>query len=166
MTMTREKEVKEPEKVPVLKDNDFRKQVRLHPEVARQMIQQLAADSEFLRTQGIMDYSLLLGIHNCSDRRLPGQRHCSGLDEEPVTPMTPMSPTSSSGSFLSPSTPAQLTSIPPPTLLVTPPDTPGKTPSAYELKDLVTDRILSRSIEIGRAVQQECRDRSRMPSSA
>src|SRR5690606_39413028 len=36
----------------------------------------------------------------------------------------------------------------------------------HELNPLFTINVTMRDIKIGRAVQQECRDRSRMPSSA
>jgi 1-phosphatidylinositol-4-phosphate 5-kinase len=46
----------------VLKDNDLTERLRLPPEQADQLYEQLCADSELLRTLGIMDYSLLLGV--------------------------------------------------------------------------------------------------------
>uniref|UniRef100_K3WK58 PIPK domain-containing protein n=1 Tax=Globisporangium ultimum (strain ATCC 200006 / CBS 805.95 / DAOM BR144) TaxID=431595 RepID=K3WK58_GLOUD len=48
----------------VLKDNDFHRKLRVLPDTADELISQLAADSDFLCAQGIMDYSLLLSVHS------------------------------------------------------------------------------------------------------
>ncbi|POM61395.1 Phosphatidylinositol-4-phosphate 5 kinase-like protein, partial [Phytophthora palmivora] len=56
----------------VLKDNDFHRKLRVEPETGMNMptlipealVRQLESDSNFLREQGIMDYSLLLSVHN------------------------------------------------------------------------------------------------------
>lgn len=48
----------------VLKDNDLTAKVRLDPKVAEDLYDQLVKDANFLSRLGIMDYSLLLGIHN------------------------------------------------------------------------------------------------------
>lgn len=48
----------------VLKDNDLTAKVRLDPKVAEELYDQLVKDANFLSRLGIMDYSLLLGIHN------------------------------------------------------------------------------------------------------
>lgn len=48
----------------VLKDNDLTARVRLDPKVAEELYDQLVKDAHFLSRLGIMDYSLLLGVHN------------------------------------------------------------------------------------------------------
>lgn len=48
----------------VLKDNDLTARVRLDPKVAEELYDQLVKDANFLSRLGIMDYSLLLGVHN------------------------------------------------------------------------------------------------------
>ena len=64
----------------VLKDLDFRQAVRVSKEQQAQLVAVLTKDAEFLRDHNIMDYSLLLGIHYCTERRDPGA-HCGGLTE-------------------------------------------------------------------------------------
>ena len=46
---------------------------------AENIISQLTADSQFMRDINIMDYSLLVGIHNCTEPRHPGGKHCAGI---------------------------------------------------------------------------------------
>ncbi|ETP47183.1 hypothetical protein F442_06733 [Phytophthora nicotianae P10297] len=48
----------------VLKDNDFHRKLRVESETAAALVCQLENDSNFLRDQGIMDYSLMLSVHN------------------------------------------------------------------------------------------------------
>jgi len=48
----------------VLKDNDFTTKISLRPEQSVRLIQRLEDDSAFLDRQGIMDYSLLVGVHH------------------------------------------------------------------------------------------------------
>jgi 1-phosphatidylinositol-4-phosphate 5-kinase len=47
----------------VMRDTDWVYKLRLGPHQSDALIQVINADTEFLRSQGIMDYSLLLGIH-------------------------------------------------------------------------------------------------------
>ncbi|GLD93142.1 hypothetical protein PINS_up001734 [Pythium insidiosum] len=48
----------------VLLDNDFHRKLRVAPETALSIVEQLERDTAFLRSQGVMDYSLLLSIHS------------------------------------------------------------------------------------------------------
>nr|CAI9858996.1 Phytopthora agathidicda GPCR-PIPK 3 [Phytophthora agathidicida] len=48
----------------VLKDNDFHRKLRVEADTAKALVRQLEHDSNFLRQQGIMDYSLLLSVHS------------------------------------------------------------------------------------------------------
>lgn len=48
----------------ILKDNDVKSPFRLAPKMVTLMIQQLRKDAKFLSSIGIMDYSLLVGVHN------------------------------------------------------------------------------------------------------
>lgn len=52
-----------PRKSPVLLDNDFKKKIILSPEDRERLVKQLEADSNFLASQNVMDYSLLFAIH-------------------------------------------------------------------------------------------------------
>eukprot|EP01062_Namystynia_karyoxenos_P073319 TRINITY_DN70120_c0_g1_i1.p1 TRINITY_DN70120_c0_g1~~TRINITY_DN70120_c0_g1_i1.p1 ORF type:complete len:1031 (+),score=139.61 TRINITY_DN70120_c0_g1_i1:70-3162(+) len=45
-----------------LKDNDFRKPIPVEREFAKRVLNACRADTEFLEQQGIMDYSLLVGV--------------------------------------------------------------------------------------------------------
>lgn len=47
----------------VLRDADWNYRLRLHQETAQALGDMIVRDTEFLRRHGIMDYSLLLGIH-------------------------------------------------------------------------------------------------------
>lgn len=49
----------------ILKDLDFVRRLDLSEAARRELHAQLVADSEFLRSMGIMDYSLLVGVHKC-----------------------------------------------------------------------------------------------------
>ena len=48
----------------ILKDNDLKHKIRLPSDVANKILAQLRKDAEFLCRSGIMDYSLLVGVHN------------------------------------------------------------------------------------------------------
>ena len=48
----------------VLKDNDLTSKVRLDADSSEELFSQLKMDANFLARLGIMDYSLLLGVHN------------------------------------------------------------------------------------------------------
>jgi hypothetical protein len=45
------------------KDNDLREKIFLEPEAAEKLLNTLDKDAEFLKSQGVMDYSLLMGVH-------------------------------------------------------------------------------------------------------
>jgi hypothetical protein len=49
----------------VLKDLDFARELRLSESARQTLVAQLSADSAFLKSMGIMDYSLLIGVHSC-----------------------------------------------------------------------------------------------------
>jgi 1-phosphatidylinositol-5-phosphate 4-kinase len=67
-TVDREASEKEREKsLPTLKDNDFlvdQLKIYIGEEAKEKLLETLAADAEFLARLNIMDYSLLLGIHD------------------------------------------------------------------------------------------------------
>ncbi|EQC30308.1 hypothetical protein SDRG_11885 [Saprolegnia diclina VS20] len=56
----------------VLKDNDLMTKVRIDPRSAEQLYDQICFDSDFLYDQGIMDYSLLMGVQSCEYYVEPG----------------------------------------------------------------------------------------------
>ncbi|OQR90656.1 phosphatidylinositol-4-phosphate-5-kinase (Pi-PIPKD5), partial [Thraustotheca clavata] len=56
----------------VLKDNDLMTKVRIDPRAAEQLYDQICFDSDFLYEQGIMDYSLLMGVQSCEYYVEPG----------------------------------------------------------------------------------------------
>ena len=68
-TVDREASDKEKEKdLPTLKDNDFVKdgtKVVIGDEAKERLMETLTADVEFLMKLQMMDYSLLLGVHDC-----------------------------------------------------------------------------------------------------
>ncbi|RHY01399.1 hypothetical protein DYB34_001934 [Aphanomyces astaci] len=52
----------------ILKDNDLTQKVRLDAAVAEDLYDQIKKDAGFLCNHGIMDYSLLMGVHNVEYR--------------------------------------------------------------------------------------------------
>jgi predicted lipoprotein with Yx(FWY)xxD motif len=48
------------------KDNDLKYKLKLYPESAKAAVDQLERDSNFLCRLGVMDYSLLLGVHHAT----------------------------------------------------------------------------------------------------
>ena len=52
----------------VLKDNDINFKLHLSPPDASRLASTLSADVRFLESQGIMDYSLLVGVHRHANR--------------------------------------------------------------------------------------------------
>lgn len=69
----------------VLKDLDLTRTLQLPRTVARHLHAQLVADCEFLRDLGIMDYSLLIGIHKCHVRPSCGRRASGSSEAEAST---------------------------------------------------------------------------------
>ena len=48
----------------IMKDNDLKYKIQLPKPVARRLMTQLENDANFLYSVGVMDYSLLVGVHN------------------------------------------------------------------------------------------------------
>ncbi|XP_066995141.1 phosphatidylinositol 5-phosphate 4-kinase type-2 alpha [Anabrus simplex] len=69
-TVDREASEKEKEKdLPTLKDNDFVKEgmkIYIGDDAKEKLLETLTADVEFLTKLHLMDYSLLLGVHDCA----------------------------------------------------------------------------------------------------
>uniref|UniRef100_T1JNX9 1-phosphatidylinositol-5-phosphate 4-kinase n=1 Tax=Strigamia maritima TaxID=126957 RepID=T1JNX9_STRMM len=86
-TVDREASDKEKEKeLPMLKDNDFvREGVRIHigDNAREKLLQNLNADVEFLSKLNMMDYSLLLGIHD-NERAEQEEREREEEEEDEV----------------------------------------------------------------------------------
>lgn len=76
----------------ILKDNDLKFKIRLPLDVALTVVRQLRKDSEFLASMGIMDYSLLLGVHNTEYDVQPIR--IGGGDDEIKTPGVKKTPIS------------------------------------------------------------------------
>lgn len=86
-TVDREASQKEREKdQPTFKDNDFLKdgvKIVIGDEAKQKLLATLTADVEFLTKLHIMDYSLLLGVHDCDQADLEmEERRARGLEEE------------------------------------------------------------------------------------
>eukprot|EP00606_Chrysophyceae_sp_TOSAG23-5_P000707 GSChrysophyteH2.ASY1.ANO1.47.1 assembled CDS len=47
----------------IYKDNDLREKILLPPKAAAKLLRQLQADAKYLHSVGVMDYSLLMGVH-------------------------------------------------------------------------------------------------------
>ena len=67
----------------VLKDNDLHYKLSLQPEYAARLSSTLKADVRFLASQGIMDYSLLVGVH---EQTFEVDRQQLSLSEDMLTP--------------------------------------------------------------------------------
>lgn len=65
----------------ILKDLDLTRQLHLAPQLSHALYRQLVLDCEFLNSMGIMDYSLLVGIHRCH-RREPWLRSAAGAEAQ------------------------------------------------------------------------------------
>ncbi|XP_071522955.1 phosphatidylinositol 5-phosphate 4-kinase type-2 alpha isoform X2 [Panulirus ornatus] len=106
-TVDREASIKELEKdLPTLKDNDFMKdgtKIYIGEEAKQQLMETLTADVEFLMRLHLMDYSLLLGIHDIARAEMEGntqneseddvieeeeEDECSGVPTPPDSPNT------------------------------------------------------------------------------
>ena len=48
----------------IMKDNDLKYKIQLPKPVAKRLMTQLENDANFLYSVGVMDYSLLVGVHN------------------------------------------------------------------------------------------------------
>ncbi|XP_068241706.1 phosphatidylinositol 5-phosphate 4-kinase type-2 alpha isoform X2 [Palaemon carinicauda] len=105
-TVDREASVRELEKdLPTLKDNDFVKdgtKIYIGEEAKQQLMETLTADVEFLMRLNLMDYSLLLGVHDVARAEQEGEMHneseddvieeeddeCTGVPTPPDSPLT------------------------------------------------------------------------------
>jgi hypothetical protein len=72
----------------IMKDNDLKYKIRLPRPVAKRLMTQLENDAHFLHDVGVMDYSLLVGVHNTQyevrgDHVAPSQG--SGSPSKPTT---------------------------------------------------------------------------------
>lgn len=76
--MATEKEKMSP--VCIFKDLDISTHVNLGQPVTRLLLEQMTLDADFLKSQSIMDYSLLLGVHYGSDD--DGEPECDETGEE------------------------------------------------------------------------------------
>ncbi|CAI4232393.1 unnamed protein product [Auanema sp. JU1783] len=92
--------------LPTLKDNDFLEQnLKLHlpPEARKQLLDMLAGDTAFLSKLHLMDYSLLLGIHDCEKALVEAANrpaeHVSEESADELAPTPPDSPLPSIGAF-------------------------------------------------------------------
>jgi len=63
------KRKKDSKNVPILKDTNLGDRTFRVGDISSDIVEQLEKDADFLCGQGIMDYSLLVGIHNCSEKR-------------------------------------------------------------------------------------------------
>eukprot|EP00808_Paulinella_micropora_P012979 g39977.t1 len=78
----------QPLKPKIFKDNDLQATVMLEPLVAEALVTQLALDACFLRRLRVMDYSLLMAVHNCTEARVLNS-HCTGLVKEGMERIVP-----------------------------------------------------------------------------
>eukprot|EP00475_Leptophrys_vorax_P016090 TRINITY_DN22490_c0_g1_i1.p1 TRINITY_DN22490_c0_g1~~TRINITY_DN22490_c0_g1_i1.p1 ORF type:complete len:674 (-),score=128.47 TRINITY_DN22490_c0_g1_i1:1566-3488(-) len=65
----------------VMKDNDLHSTFLMNPERAKKLLCHAFIDADFLCSHGIMDYSLLVGVHQCS--QAPSARHCESSKPKP-----------------------------------------------------------------------------------
>ncbi|KAL0110484.1 hypothetical protein PUN28_013832 [Cardiocondyla obscurior] len=85
-TVDREASDKEKEKdLPTYKDNDFVKEgmkIYIGKEAKAKLIETLTADVDFLTRLHLMDYSLLLGLHDCARAEQENRERAEREDEE------------------------------------------------------------------------------------
>nr|CAD7570393.1 unnamed protein product [Timema californicum] len=85
-TVDREASDKEREKdLPTLKDNDFVKEgmkIYIGDDAKEKLIETLTADVEFLTKLHLMDYSLLLGVHDCTRAEQENSEQIEQEDED------------------------------------------------------------------------------------
>jgi 1-phosphatidylinositol-4-phosphate 5-kinase len=48
----------------IMKDNDLKYKIRISRDAARNLLNQIQKDCQFLSSLGVMDYSLLMGVHH------------------------------------------------------------------------------------------------------
>ncbi|KAK7793597.1 hypothetical protein R5R35_011111 [Gryllus longicercus] len=85
-TVDREASDKEKEKdLPTLKDNDFVKEgmkIYIGDDAKEKLLETLTADVEFLTKLHLMDYSLLLGVHDCARAEQENRERAEQEEEE------------------------------------------------------------------------------------
>jgi 1-phosphatidylinositol-4-phosphate 5-kinase len=95
--------VRQPQRAGVLLDNDLNFPLRLPVDTASSLAGQLARDAEFLASLGIMDYSLLVGVH----RELLPLRLLASVPLSPSAgPLSPRADAATSAELLVPAAPA------------------------------------------------------------
>ncbi len=130
-----EKEKKTRE-LPILKDNDFtemKQTINLGKTLADKFSAQIEADSKLLSELGIMDYSLLVGIHYRNKR--PGRGRDSEA-QDPASPEPPVDVSSPTKVAMTPEKQAPIAS-PVPDFSIDPPleGTRSRTPSRKQRED-------------------------------
>ncbi|KAJ3447071.1 phosphatidylinositol 5-phosphate 4-kinase isoform a [Anaeramoeba flamelloides] len=58
----------------ILKDNDLNDKLYLSKNLRNKLIDQISSDTKFLKSLNIMDYSLLLGVHHCTEREIQHEK--------------------------------------------------------------------------------------------
>jgi hypothetical protein len=83
----------------IMKDNDLKYKIRLPRPLAKSLMTQIENDANFLYNIGVMDYSLLVGVHNTQYAVKDDEE--DGRLSTPTSPMSQMSPTSLASRFRS-----------------------------------------------------------------
>jgi len=79
----------------ILKDNDLKHKIRMPYDTAIEVFQQLQMDADFLHRIGVMDYSLLVGVHNTEYEVSPSQASAAAAGGSSQSVAVPVSPAAS-----------------------------------------------------------------------
>jgi len=79
----------------ILKDNDLKHKIRMPYDTAIEVFQQLQMDADFLHRIGVMDYSLLVGVHNTEYGVSPSQASAAAAGGSSQSVAVPVSPAAS-----------------------------------------------------------------------